>query len=131
MKEYEKAQEERIEHEKAAAGKLQDPNYIGGLIDRLETDIDELGRTRDAARKTIARLEQLAADAKAAAGSQEGQEKSVPAEVIMGRNPELDRLNAKLTQAKEELDKAVNDAGMKEDHPTVQRIKAGSRQAVD
>lgn len=123
-KEYETAQEERIEHEKTAAGKLQDPNYIGELIARLETDIDELGRTRDAARKTIARLEQLAADAKAAAGSQEGQDKSVPAEVIMGRNPELDRLNAKLTQAKEELDKAVNDAGMKEDHPTVQRIKA-------
>lgn len=124
---FEKARKERMDFEEKNAGKLQDTNSLGEQIIRITADIDELGRLKSAAEKNKTRLEQMAADAKAATEPKEGEEPE-PAEVVWGPNPEIAALREQLRKINEELDIAVTVKKMRYEppdnvHPTVQAMK--------
>lgn len=114
------ARKERLDYEVKYAGRLFDnPNALGDRIIQLTSEIDDLDRQVQAARKKKARLDALVRQANAESEGSEGRR----VQKERGPNPMWNRLQEQLRQAEEQLSIARTVSGMKENHPTVQSLK--------
>jgi uncharacterized protein involved in exopolysaccharide biosynthesis len=110
-----------IEFETKHAGMLpEDPGAIQDNLQRIETDIDTVGRQQKEAKQKVARFKEMIAarDKDRQGGAAE------PVQTVKGPNPDLKRLKEQRDQAQEQLDSAKTLSHMTEKHPMVATLRA-------
>jgi uncharacterized protein involved in exopolysaccharide biosynthesis len=104
--------DKRIEFEVEHAGMM--PESPGALQERIRlarAEIENLHQEQVIAEKTLSALDRLRQSTTAPS--------TQPVEVVMGPNPERDRLEKQLRAYEDRLSMALNPGGMTEKHPTV------------
>lgn len=118
----------RIDFETKHAGMM--PETPGALQERIEqftSKIETLRRQQRIAKQTLARLKALrqptTAPATGPATTAPTTATSQPIRVVLGPNPELNRLKSQLLDYEQQLDTALTFRHMSERHPTVKTLR--------
>ncbi len=118
----------KIQFETRHAGMMPDsPGALQERIQQISADIDARQLQQNTARQTLARLKALGQAATAPA-SQPATQPAEPVQVVRGPNPELRRLEEQLRAMEEALTDAQMLNHMKDNHPTVVKLRAKIRQ---
>lgn len=119
---------ERIKFETKHAGMMpESPGALQERIEQITSDIEARRRQQRTAKQTLARLKALrqatTAPATGPATTAPTTATSQPIRVVLGPNPELNRLKSQLLDYEQQLDTALTFRHMSERHPTVKTLR--------